>query len=209
MSMTGSGGEETSANSSEKPDREACTVDANDGVQSINESCSSTLNKCLSPILGLFGRREFVPLLLEHERALLVIKEHDYAKTPDRPEVLQLSSIHTTDLGNRNGDIASMAPNKDAKTLLNARTDLLLLRESFNHERNELSVVGHLRQVVGLQVALIREQQEQLHEKDKDLSAVRKEKEQVCQCIEIRNFMSADKVEGDSPIFLIISTGKY
>lgn len=176
MSMTGSGGEETSANPSEMLDREACSVD---GVQNTKEPCSSNLNNCLSPILGLFGRKEFVPCLLEHEKALLVIKEHDYAKKPDRPEVLQLSSIHTTSLSNQDGDIASLTPNKDAKTLLNARTDLLLLRESFNQERNEPSVVGHLRQVVGLQVALIREQQEQLHEKDKDLGAVRKEKEQV------------------------------
>lgn len=179
MSMTGSGSKETSPSLSKKPEREACpTHDA----QNLLQPRSGNLTKCISPLMGLFGRKEYLPYLLEHEKTLLVVNEHSYAKAPDRPEVLQLSNIHSTQLSCPDGDIADGM--KDTEALLNARTDLLSLRDSLNRERNEPSVVGHLRQVVGLQVSLIREQQEQLHGKDKELGAVKKEKEQVCLYIE-------------------------
>ena len=168
--MTGSVNEQDKSNSSEKLTPEASK--ANNDTVSL-KPCPVDLNRCFSPMLGVFGHKEVVPSLLEYEKALLVIREHSYAKAPDRPEVLQLSNVHAKDL---NGPKEEQ---EDINTLLEARTGLLHLRESLSNERSEHSVVCHLRQVVGLQVALVREQQEQLHEKDRELNAVKKEKEQV------------------------------
>ncbi len=164
MSMTGSQDEEDPTSEPEK-----LTNEASKATVSL-KPFSLDLNRCLSPMLGLLGSKELVPSILEYEKVMLVVKEHSYAKEPDRADVLQLSNIHSKDLSTQE---------EDANSLLNARTDLLQLRRSIGHERSEPSVVCHLRQVVGLQVALIREQQEQLHDKDREMNAVKKEKEQV------------------------------
>ena len=170
MSMTGSENEEETTRTPEKLTEEASK--AKQDVTVSLKPCAVDLKRCYSPtcMLGLLRRPELLPAVLEFEKTMLVIKEHSYARAPDRPEVLQLSNIHAIDLSSQD---------EDANTLLNARTDLLQLRESIGNERSEPSVVGHLRQVVGLQVALIRDQQEQLYEKDRDMNAVKKEKEQA------------------------------
>lgn len=164
MSMTGSQNEEETISEPEKLTKEASKATVT------MKPFSLDLNHCLSPMLGLLGREELVPSILEYEKVMLVVKEHSYAREPNRADILQLSNLHSKDLGSQEDE---------ANSLLNARTDLLQLRESIGNERSEPSVVCHLRQVVGLQVALIREQQEQLHEKDREMNAVKKEKEQV------------------------------
>ena len=124
----------------------------------------------------------------------MVIKEHDYAKIPDRPELLQLASLCMSEEGNfallessgdnslpLNGSSDSTRTRKAMKDLLlNCHGDVIRHRESLlSSKQDENSLSSHFRDVVSLQVALIREQQEQLYEKDKELSTVRKEKEQV------------------------------
>ena len=187
MSMRVSGGEENAANSPGVPDEKACKVD-----QSLAEPSSpcpglqGTMPEGwhypASPLLGLLACRELMPQVLEHERALLVMKEHDYAKTPHRAEILQLSfAIQPT------ADDGGIEPPGEVEegsfgangTLLNCRNDLLKLRESVGSRSGEPVVTSHFRDVVGLQVALLREQQEQLFHKDSELNAIRKEKEQV------------------------------
>lgn len=141
----------------------------------------------LSPdIMGLFASRELAPVVLEHEKALLVIKEHDYAKAPERPDILQLSNIHEAHNISRSSleapferESCVASPRKPYKDVLfNCRSDIARLREKVSHQDDSL-VGTHFRNVVSVQVALIREQQEQLHEKDRELGAMRKEKEQL------------------------------
>ena len=142
-----------------------------------------------SPLLGLLACRELLPPVLEHEKALLVMKEHDYAKAPHRPEILQLSV--SLERVREDGEAVEEGEGScDAtRTLLNCRNDLLKLRESLVGEaRIEPVVTSHFREVVGLQVALLREQQEQLYHKDSELNAMRKEKEQVRKLDEKRSF---------------------
>lgn len=173
MSMRGSGGEES-------------YLESSSGVKvRVQEDGSRHSSPCpaaaaahryeMSPLLRIFSSKEVVPKILEYEKAILVMKEHDYAKTAERPEILKLSSLLSespllTEDSRQAVD--------DMNTLLNTRKDLLLLRESV--AKKEDSVVSdHLREVVSIQIELIREQQEQLHDKDKELSTARKDKEQV------------------------------
>lgn len=142
-----------------------------------------------SPFAALLTCSEVAPRLLEHEKALLVIKEHDYAKAPESPELLQLSALYMSDEGrgseltssevtSTRNDSLNLSRKEMKEILLGCRSAMLGLRENLGR-RDEESACGHLREVISLQVSLIREQQEQLHEKDKELHLVRKEKEQV------------------------------
>ena len=140
----------------------------------------------VAPLINLLTCREVAPSILEYEKALLVIKEHDYAKAPENPQLMQLSPLFMADETNgcgltSSGDFASPSSfNRKAMkgVLVNCRKDVFGLRENLAR-KDEGSMSSHLREVVSLQVTLIREQQEQLHEKDRQLNAVRKEKEQV------------------------------
>lgn len=151
--------------------------------------CSPSASTAISPLdfagrnssllLRIFSSKEIVPKVLEYEKAILVMKEHDYAKKPDRAEIVQLSSL-------LQGFTAS--PEEENTTALN-RTDpvsiVLNLRKEIQEFRESLAmsedglVTSQLRDLVSMHIELIREQQEQLHDKDKELSTVRKDKEQV------------------------------
>lgn len=177
--MTGSAGEENCLEPS------SGTFSGGDSRQ-ISPAATGTTSTCavsplLTPLLTLFSSKEVVPTILEYEKALLVKKEHDYAKAAERPEILKLSSLLTDppplceDAGHEPQPLDSIG---DINTLLSTRKDLLLIRENVS-KKEDSRVSNHLHQVVGMQIELIREQQEQLHDKDKELSTVRKDKEQV------------------------------
>lgn len=169
MSMRGSGGEEKSPSGAEVRLPE----------ESTRQSYSPAAQRCeVSPLLSVFTSKEIVPKILEYERALLVMKEHDYAKAAERQEVLKLSSLLTEVLPPTEESRESVDPLADIDTLLNSRKELLLFRQSLS-KREDSVVSDHLREVVGMQIELIREQQEQLHDKDKELNTIRKDKEQV------------------------------
>lgn len=175
MSMTGSGGEENSL----EPSSSAFS----DGASShISPVISGGTPKCaMSPLLRIFSSKEVVPKILDYEKALLVMKEHDYAKAVERSAVLKLSSLLPEPLPLCEDAEQTLRPLDsiaDIDTLLNTRKDLLLVRESATNKADNV-VSSHLREVVGMQIELIREQQEQLHGKDKELNTVRKDKEQV------------------------------
>lgn len=174
MSMRGSGGEENSLDTSSGVE---VRVTEDVSRHSTSPVPTVTAQKCfVSPLLRIFSSKEVVPRILEYEKALLVMKEHDYAKAPERPEVLKLSSLLIDPPLLRKDSRQSVDAMADMNTLMNTRKDLLQFRESSSKD----SVVSsHLRDMVGMQIELIREQQEQLHAKDKELNTVRKDKEQV------------------------------
>ena len=177
MSMRGSANEENCTESSSKP------VAENDSRHSIACLSPSTSTKyAMSPLLRIFSSKEVVPVALEYEKALLVMKEHDYAKSPDRSEILKLSSLLGEPFQSCQEQREEVQPVEaaasDVNTLLSTRKDLLLLRGSLS-KREDNFVSNNLRAVVSMQIDLIREQQEQLHCKDKELNTVRKDKEQV------------------------------
>lgn len=176
MSMKGPAGEETLTATCPKVEAKST---GDDSCQSASPYAAATAIKYEpTPLLRIFSSREIVPKILEYEKALLVMKEHDYAKSEDRPGILKLSSLLSVP------PLPSEEPKEDAQamdcvsTLLSTRKDLLQCRENmFERERNLIS--NHQREMIGMQIELIREQQEQLHDKDKELNTVRKDKEQV------------------------------
>ena len=174
--MRGSGGEE---NCPAPPTGAEVSVPGETSRHSASPATDMTTIRCeVSPLLSVFTSKEIVPTILEYEKAVLVMKEHDYAKAGERPEVLKLSSLLTEMPPTREESKEPVDPLGDINTLLNSRKELLQFRKQFG-KREDSAVSDHLREVVGMQIELIREQQEQLHEKDKELSTVRKDKEQV------------------------------
>lgn len=205
MSMRGPGGEE---NSAEEPSTVLSV--AQEVVCSSGHCTSPTVTaaippnflKCrVSPLLSIFSSKEIVPRILEYEKAILVIKEHDYAKKPERAEVLQLSSIIEGFPFASEGQKGATMLSDPVSTLMNASKDIQDLRESLCRREDSL-VSNQLRELVSIHIELIREQQEQLHDKDKELSTVRKDKEQVSFVLFLyifcRNAYAAAQ-EGDSP----------
>lgn len=139
-----------------------------------------------SPLTTFLTRSELVPFVLELEKSLLVSKEHNYAKAPDRVAVLQATTL----LERRSeADICHQEGGGEAKTgssraeqcgeLLNCCGQLGRVRRSVLLCSDESATSRHLRAVVGLQAALIREQQEQLYSKDRELASIRKDRDQV------------------------------
>ena len=139
-----------------------------------------------SPLTAFLTRSELVPHVLQLEKSLLVIKEHDYANAPDRAAILQASVFleHTSEPTNSN-DVARTAETSCVgpraaphDELLNCCGELARLRRSLLR-RDENVASRHLRDVVSLQAALVREQQEQLYAKDRELASIRKDRDQV------------------------------
>ena len=140
-----------------------------------------------SPLTAFLTRSELVPYVLELEKSLLVSKEHDYAKAPDRVAVLQATTIlerkaETTSENDRAATEAVCGSSGSRPTpyddLLNCCGELARLRCSLL--RSDENVTSrHLREVVGLQASLVREQQEQLYCKDRELASIRKDRDQV------------------------------
>lgn len=175
MSMTGSGGEENCLEPSSG-------VFSEGNSRQVSPVPTGAASKCIvSPLLRIFSSKEVVPKILEYEKAVLVMKEHNYAKAVERPEILKLSSLLTESPLLCEDAVQEAQPLDsitDINTLLSTRKDLLLVRESVSRKEDRV-VSNHLHQVVGVQIELLREQQEQLHDRDKELSTVRKDKEQV------------------------------
>ena len=217
MSMRGPGDEEKAADAARRPGDQPLQAGTSFSVPSMD--CSTPLSRPVSPLTSLLVCREVAPRILEHEKALLVIKEHDYAKVPDRPELLQLASLCMSEEGNfallgsgEDNSLPLNGPSNSTRTrkamkdlLLNCHSDVMRHRESLlNRKQDENSLSSHFREVVSLQVALIREQQEQLYEKDKELSTVRKEKEQVGSLIPSRLFGGISLLFLDRILLLMI-----
>ena len=142
-----------------------------------------------SPLTTFLTRSELVPYVLELEKSLLVSKEHDYAKAPDRAAILQATTVlerkaeaTNEDENDRTAPEAGCGSSDSRPTpyhdLLNCCGELARLRCSLLHS-DENVTSRHLREVVGLQASLVREQQEQLYCKDRELASIRKDRDQV------------------------------
>lgn len=152
-----------------------------------SEEAVVSLNTVLipSPVTTFLTRSELVPYVLELEKSLLVSKEHDYAKAPDRAAVLQATTVlerkaETTDHNDEARTDTGCGSSRTASydELLNCCGDLARLRSSLLR-RDENVASRHLREVVSLQASLVREQQEQLYAKDRELASIRKDRDQV------------------------------
>eukprot|EP00731_Ephydatia_muelleri_P007756 Em0004g94a len=156
---------------------------------------------------------EVAPSIYQHEKALLVMREHDYAKASNDSPLLHFvancqSPQQDNDTSSINPDhVGKQYPNQRTvkDMLLNCRRDLLNTRQQLAR-KDSSSVTEHLRELVALQVMLIHEQQEQLYGKDKELASVRKEKEQLQARLErmerrlsILHRRDKDKLDEDEP----------
>lgn len=178
MSMRGSTGEENEVRDGDKTVPKPCRPATR------KESDYSTRYLVTSsPWTSLL---EVAPSIYQHEKALLVMREHDYAKASNDSPLLHFvancqSPQQDNDTSSVNPDhVGKQYPNQRTvkDMLLNCRRDLLNTRQQLAR-KDSSSVTEHLRELVALQVMLIHEQQEQLYGKDKELASVRKEKEQV------------------------------
>jgi hypothetical protein len=140
-----------------------------------------------SPLSTYLTRSELVPFVLELEKSLLVSREHDYAKAPDRLAVLQATALlerssdgaitHNSGRGVEAKTESSRA--EQCEELLNCCGELGRLRRSALLCSGENATSRHLRAVVGLQASLIREQQEQIYTKDRELASIRRDRDQL------------------------------
>ena len=134
-----------------------------------------------SPLSTFLTRSELVPFILELEKSLLVTREHDYAKAPDRVAVLQATTLlerKTEAATTLDGGARTEAGGFRAEQLPGCCGELAGMRRNMLIS-DENTTFRHLRGVVGLQAAIIREQQEQLYRKDRELASIRKDRDQV------------------------------
>lgn len=179
----------------------ASNADSKDDVPTIQSTEPTAAAEIpFSPLLSLLTSRECVPGLLECEKAVLVTKEHDYDRVPERCELAQLTPTvlrNTTEpdveravqaLERATGNMSS-APDTRRRSqrrqessvknaLLDCQQMLLSTRQKLLQPDND-SVSGHLRQLVGLQASVIHDLQDRLHSRDVELGTVRRDKEQV------------------------------
>lgn len=198
MAMCGAHGEEAARESTKEPAEEPSRSVTTNDSPSLNEATPCA--DIVSPLSSLLSCRDIAPTILEHEKAFLVIKEHDYAKAPDRPELLQLSTLLASgedrsatfstkcSSSELRSELTSLTRKAMKDVLLSCREDVLGLRGSFARVEGE-STCRQLREVVSLQVSLIREQQEQLHTRDGELNSARKEKEQVSRMTRLQRLL--------------------
>ena len=156
-----------------------------------------------SPLLSLLTCENTVPSLLECEKAVIVTKEHDYDRVPERCELMQLTPTilrmaTETEAARAMREMDSLVAGtsneseprkksqrkqtKCAPSLKNALLDcqqMLLSTRQKLLQPSEDCLSAHLRRMVGFQASLIHELQEQLHVRDVELVSVRREKDQV------------------------------
>lgn len=145
-----------------------------------------------SSLASLLLCSEAAPSIMEHEKALLIAKEHDYAKTPNDYGLVQLTPLILQQMEKANCESENFqAPTNDQnsearqqvrslvkKDLLGCQQTLLSARRNLLRESEE-GIPGHLRELVAMQASLVNTLQEQLHVREVELSTVRREKEQV------------------------------
>lgn len=160
---------------------------------SANEDMVAREAVSCSSLASLLLCSEAAPSIMEHEKALLIAKEHDYAKTPNDYGLVQLTPLILQQIEKENCEAENFqAPrneqNSEArqkvrslvnkKELLECHQTLLSGRRELLRE-SEKGIPGHLRELVAMQASLINTLQEQLHVREVELSTVRREKEQV------------------------------
>lgn len=205
MSMRGSTGEENGVRDGDKTMPKPCRP-----ITRKESDYSTRYLVTSSPWTSLL---EVAPSIYEHEKALLVMREHDYAKASNNSPLMHfVANCHSPQQDNGTSSVnpdhvGKQYPNQRTvkDMLLNCRRDLLNTRQQLAH-KDHSSVTEHLRELVALQVMLIYEQQEQLHGKDKELASVRKEKEQLQARLErmerrlsILQRRDKDKLDEDDP----------
>ena len=133
----------------------------------------------LPPLAALLACREVCSSVMEHEKAILVMKEHDYAKAPELTQLAPFLRRLTEDEQKHSPDISSNENRRQRED-----SELYSVRQSLAEVRlnlllGESSTSTHLKNMVTLQAALIHELQEQIYFKDVETNKVRREKEQV------------------------------
>lgn len=117
--------------------------------------------------------REATPSIMEHEKAIVVMKEHDYAKIPEFTQLAPLLRRLTSRAA------------ESSEPLSPQKGSLLSVQETISQHRKETllnsdnGISPYLRTMVSLQATLIHDLQEQSYIKEIETNAIRREKEQV------------------------------
>lgn len=131
-------------------------------------------------LAAILACREASSGIMEHEKTILVMKEHDYAKTPDMSQLapfFRLLSEERPSLDVEQSTGEKKPRRKGSSELFNVRQALADTRASLLMDTNPLS--DHLNSMVSLQATLINQLQEQVFFKGIETSTIRREKEQV------------------------------
>ncbi len=143
-------------------------------VESMKGHDMATTKSSLPTLAAILACREASPGIMEHEKTILVMKEHDYAKTPDMTQLAPLFRLLTEE--------AVTSDNR--KSFRKGSAELFNVRQTLSHVRTSLlkddgAVSNHLNKMVSLQSTLIHELQEQVFYKGLETTTIKREKEQV------------------------------
>lgn len=146
----------------------------------------ATDNSRLSVLLAC---RELTPMIMEHEKAILVMKEHDYAGVPELTRMAPLLHSLTSgplvteeDFSQVDGSSPSSSRSLSHST---TRSLLLNVRNTLADNRRDIltggsdGLMSHFKEMISLQSILLHELQEQIQIKDIESSTAYREKEQV------------------------------
>ena len=156
-----------------------CVTDENEKERE-EEQVSSDMKTSKGPgdiaspsLAALLLCREYVPSVMEYEKAVLVMKEHDYAKVPEFTQLTPLLRHLTT-----SGEPSPSARESQPEALTSVQDTISLYRsETLLGLDNGVS--PYLKTMVSLQATLIHELQEQSYIREIETNTVRREKEQV------------------------------
>ncbi len=131
----------------------------------------------LPTLAAILAYREASPRIMEHEKAILVMKEHDYAKTPDMSQLAPLFHLLTGQAGGNDARPRRSKPLRKGSGVFNVRQALADVRMKLLNEGGAVS--DHLTRMVSLQATLIHQLQEQVFFKGLETTTIKREKEQV------------------------------
>lgn len=126
---------------------------------------------------AIMSCREASSGIMEHEKTILVMKEHDYAKTPDMSQLAPFFRFLSEERGVDNDQSRMKIGHKGSGKLSSVRKALADNRASLLVDESPLS--NHLSSMVSLQATLINQLQEQVFCKGVETSTIKREKEQV------------------------------
>ena len=148
-------------------------------VESTKGHDMATTKSSLPTLAAILACREASPGIMEHEKTILVMKEHDYAKTPDMSQLAPLFRLLTEEaVTNDTKRTNKKAFRKGSSDLFDVRQTLAEVRTTLLKDDGPMS--SHLNKMVSLQATLIHELQEQVFYKGLETTTIKREKEQVC-----------------------------
>ena len=153
-------------------------------VESTNVQDVADTISTLPSLAAILACRDASSGMMEHEKTILVMKEHDYAKTPDMAQLAPLLHFLSEDGLPSEEGVSKLTAEKGNKKAFMKRPELLNVKMALSEARTRLlqedsGLSTHLNKIVSLQATLIHQLQDQVFFKDLEMNTIKREKEQV------------------------------